>query len=64
MKPVRTTGKIARGLTALYKVRFGSLADIAARSRHVRFSPQSGHSSSALATSALCQKETLRPFFF
>ena len=23
MKPVRTTGKIARGLTALYKVRFG-----------------------------------------
>ena len=26
-------------------VRYGSLADIAARSRHVRFTPNSGHSS-------------------
>ena len=26
-------------------VRFGSLADITARSRHVRFTPDSGHSS-------------------
>ena len=26
-------------------VRFGSLADITARSRHVRFTPNSGHSS-------------------
>ena len=26
-------------------VRLGSLADIAARSRHVRFTPDSGHSS-------------------
>ena len=28
-----------------YDVRFGSLADITARSRHVRFTPDSGHSS-------------------
>ena len=30
-------------------VRFGSLADITARSRHVRFTPNSGHSSDELA---------------
>ena len=28
-----------------HHVRFGSLADITARSRHVRFTPNSGHSS-------------------
>jgi hypothetical protein len=30
-------------------VRFGSLADIASRPRHVRYSPQSGHSSARVA---------------
>jgi hypothetical protein len=32
-------------------VRFGSEADIASRSRHVRYSPQSGHSSARFARS-------------
>ena len=31
--------------SACHNVRFGSLADITARSRHVRFTPDSGHSS-------------------
>ena len=30
-------------------VRFGSLADIASRPRHVRYSPQSGHSLARVA---------------
>ena len=30
-------------------VRFGSLADITPRARHVRFTPDSGHSSDGLA---------------
>jgi hypothetical protein len=28
MKPAHTIGKIERGLTALYKIRFGSKADV------------------------------------
>jgi len=32
-------------LSRVPRVRFGSLADITARSRHVRFTPDSGHSS-------------------
>ena len=39
-------------------VRFGSKADIASRPRHVRFTPESGHSS-AQWMSAMCQKRTL-----
>ena len=39
-------------------VRFGSLADIAARPRHVRFTPDSGHSSAHVSMSAKCQKRT------
>src|SRR5262245_6290790 len=37
--------KSARGLWCVPDVRYGSLADITVSSRHVRFSPNSGHSS-------------------
>ena len=36
---------VRQPLSMLPPVRFGSLADITARSRHVRFTPESGHSS-------------------
>src|SRR5262249_37312681 len=37
-----------KGITVVAHVRFGSKADIGACPRHVRFTPESGHSSSAL----------------
>ncbi len=40
-------------------VRFGSLADIASRPRHVRYSPQSRHSSARFARPAIGQCERL-----
>jgi hypothetical protein len=44
----------------LLNVRYGSLADITTRSRHVRFTPKSGHAASPFKESAKCQKRTLR----
>jgi hypothetical protein len=35
-------------------VRFGSLADIVQRQRHVRFTPDSGHAASPSKESAMC----------
>ena len=40
-------------------VRYGSLADITARSNNVRFTPNSGHLSARGGISARCQKQTL-----
>jgi hypothetical protein len=42
------------------QISVSSLADIASRPRHARYSPQSGHIS-AVRTSALCQKQTWLP---
>ena len=39
-------------------VRFGSLADIGVRPRHVRFTPKSGHCIAPQRMSAMCQKRT------
>ena len=39
-------------------VRFGSIAEIVSRPRHVRSSPQSGHSSARVARPLMCQEET------
>jgi hypothetical protein len=41
---------------------FGSKADIASSSRHVRFTPQKRTSVECIGMSALCQKRTLGPF--
>jgi hypothetical protein len=47
---LRDRAVAARALGKLRSdVRFGSLADITARARHVRFTPDSGHSADELA---------------
>jgi hypothetical protein len=43
LEPILLTNALSR------HVRFGSKADIAARPRHVRYPPQSGHSSARFA---------------
>src|SRR5215471_12854850 len=45
--PYRSSAVLLHHSKPAVDVRFGSLADIAARRRHVRFTPESGHSGSA-----------------
>ena len=40
---IRGRGPVPTGVTMRLNVRYGSLADITEHSRHVRFTPKSGH---------------------
>ena len=51
-------GNVKLRILQSLNVRFGSLADIVQRQRHVRFTPDSGHAASPSKESAMCHKRT------